>query len=157
MPSPDAPPCRGGQNSLETLDLAAVQACEGIWCPYCATPSDAEHCDRCASVPALVARLEQTQAVQVLGASARSWQEQWTGKDREIERLEALLEQRTEALEAAKRWLVAIRDDTRDGRGEIAYDQFAYERRENEYRTSAHHALLAIEKLTLSQDTKEPT
>jgi hypothetical protein len=63
----------------------------------------------------------------------------------------ALLEQRTAALDTAKRWLVAIRDDDRDGRGEIVYDQFAYERREHEYQTSAENALRAIAALLPSE------
>lgn len=43
--------------------------------------------------------------------------------------------------EVALAWLVAIKNDNRAGRGEICYDEFAYKRREKEFKRAAQRAL----------------
>lgn len=57
------------------------------------------------------------------------------------------------ATERAIIWLETIRDDDRDGQHEIAYDQFAYERRESEFKEAAINALKDIDNI-IKEKTK---
>ena len=58
------------------------------------------------------------------------------------------------ALDAALDWLRSIADDDRNGRSEIAYDKFAYKRRERELQDAARKALAEIKKILSTPVTK---
>lgn len=60
------------------------------------------------------------------------------------------------AIWVACRWLRAIRDDNRAGRGEIAYDEYSYKRREGEFKEAASKGLEAILEILAGVQQKTP-